>query len=224
MRGEIDMKISYVRGLEEEGAKFWLSKVGWEPSEAAERIDQENDPKETGYAADIGGGHGRDALWLAERHFRSILIEPNRYSLRFAKGRAKNRRLNVGLINATLPYLPLCSETVDVVDLYWTLHQIPDEHKLESLKEIYRVLRPKGTLYSASFGYWEGQEMPRSIYPVVGKQAFLNLHVSAGFKPRCKIEKRSDRTSSFEKFWYGIFQKISNPARARTYISAKSLT
>jgi len=210
------MKIGYVRGLEEDGAKFWLSRVGWEPSEAAERIAQENDPEETGYAADIGGGHGRDALWLAEQHFRSILIEPNKYSLRLARGRAKNRRLDVGLINATLPYLPLCSETVDVVDLYWTLHQIPDEYKLESLKEICRVLRPKGTLYSASFGCWEGQEMPRSIYPVVGKQAFLNLHVSAGFKPRCKIEERSDRTSSFEKFWYGIFQKVSDSAQART--------
>jgi ubiquinone/menaquinone biosynthesis C-methylase UbiE len=186
-----------------------LSRVGWEPSEVAERIAQKNDPEEAGYAADIGGGHERDSLWLTEQRFRSILIEPNKYSLRLARERAKNRRLDVGLINATLPYLPLCSETMDVADLYWTLHQIPDKYKLESLKEIYRVLRPKGTLYSASFGYWEGQEMPRSIYPVVGKQAFLNLHVSAGFKPCCEIEERSDRTRSFEKFWYGIFQKTS---------------
>ena len=212
------MKISYVRGLEEDGAKFWLSKVGWEPSEVSERITRENDPGETGYVADVGGGHGRDALWLAEQHFRSILIEPNRYSLRFAKGRAKNRRLNVDLINATLPYLPLCSETMDVADLYWTLHQIPDEHKPESLKEIHRVLKPKGTLYSASFGYWEGQEMPKSIHPIIEKQTFLNLHVSAGFKPRSKIEKRSDRTRSFEKFWYGIFQKNSDSAKAREHI------
>lgn len=35
------MKISYVRGLEEDGAKFWLSRVGWEPSEASEKIAQE---------------------------------------------------------------------------------------------------------------------------------------------------------------------------------------
>jgi ubiquinone/menaquinone biosynthesis C-methylase UbiE len=201
------MKISYVRGLEEDGARFWLSRVGWEPSEASEKIVQENDPEETGYIADIGGGHGRDALWLAEQRFHSILIEPNKYSLRFARERAKNKRLDVGLINAMLPYLPLCSETMDVADLYWTLHQIPNECKLESLKEIRRVLKLNGTLYSASFGYWEGQEMPKSIYPIVEKQAFLDLHVSAGFKPRCKIQKRSDTTRSFEKFWYGIFQK-----------------
>ena len=202
------MKISYVRGLEEDGAKFWLSRVGWEPSEASRKIAQENDPGKTCYVADIGGGHGRDALWLAEQRFHSILIEPNKYSLRLAKERAKNKRLNVGLINAMLPCLPMCSETADVVDLYWTLHQIPDEYKLESLKEIHRVLKPNGTLYSASFGYWEGQEMPKSIYPIVEQQSFLNLHVSSGFKPRCKIQKRSDDARSFEKFWYGIFQKI----------------
>jgi hypothetical protein len=34
------MKISYVRGLEEDGAKFWLSRVGWEPSEASELFSQ----------------------------------------------------------------------------------------------------------------------------------------------------------------------------------------
>jgi ubiquinone/menaquinone biosynthesis C-methylase UbiE len=201
------MKISYVRVLEKDGAKFWLSRVGWEPSEASEKIAQENDPEKTCYVADIGGGHGRDALWLAEHRFHSILIEPNRYSLRLARERAKNKRLNADLINAMLPCLPLRSETMDVVDLYWTLHQIPNKYKLESLKEIHRVMKPNGTTYSASFGYWENQDMPKSIHPIAEKQNFLSLHVSAGFKPRCKIEKRSDSTRPFEKFWYGIFQK-----------------
>ena len=202
------MKISYVRGLEEDGAKFWLSRVGWEPSEASRKVAQETDPEKTCYVADIGGGHGRDALWLAEQRFHSILIEPNKYSLGLAKKRAKSRRIYVGFINAMLPYLPLCSGTIDVADLYWTLHQIPDEYKLESLKEIYRVLNPNGTLYSASFGYWEGQQMPKSVYPIVEKQSFSNLHVSAGFRPHAKIEKRSDSARSFEKFRFGIFQKI----------------
>ena len=126
------MKLSYVRGLEQDGAEFWLKRV---------------------------------------------------------------------------PYLPMRSEIIDIVDFYWTLHQIPDEQKLESLKEIYRILKPQGTLHSTSFGYWEGHTMPSSIHPIVKKETFLTLHVSAGFKSRSKIEERSDSTRSFEKFWYGIFQK-----------------
>lgn len=201
------MKISYVGGLDRDGARFWLKRVGWEPSEVAKQIAQENDLERTGYVADVGGAHGREALWLAEHGFPSILIEPNKYSLRLAKKRAKNRRLTVHLINAALPYLPLRSGNIGIVDFYWTLHQIPDEHKFESLKEIYRVLKLQGILYSTSFGYWEDHAIPSSIYPITKKQNFLGLHISAGFKLYGKIEKKSDKNRPFEKFWYGIFQK-----------------
>lgn len=201
------MKLVYVRGLEEDGAKFWLKRVGWEPSEVAKKIAQENDPKKTSYVADIGGGHGREALWLAEQGFPSILVEPNNCSLRFAKERAKTKRVNVYVINAALPYLPLRAQIIEIVDFYWALHQIPDEHKLESLKEIHRILKSNGTVYSTSFGYWEGRSMPSSIHPITKKETFMHLHVSAGFKPRCEVEERSDDTNSFEKFWYGVFQK-----------------
>jgi len=47
------MKLSYVRGLEQDGAKFWLKRVGWEPSEAAKNIAEENDPEKTSYVACI---------------------------------------------------------------------------------------------------------------------------------------------------------------------------
>jgi len=197
----------YVRGLEREGAKFWLQRVGWQPSEIAKKIAQDLDPKKTSYVADIGGGHGREALWLAEQGFSSILVEPNKYSLGFAKKRSKNRGLTVSLVNGALPYLPIRSEIVDVVNFYWTLHQIPDEYKFRSLVEIHRILKSHGRVYSTSFGDWEGHAMPSSIHPIMKKETFLNLHVSAGFKPCGKIEKRSDSTRSFEKFWYGAFRK-----------------
>ena len=111
------------------------------------------------------------------------------------------------LIKATLPCLPIRSQIIEIVDFYWTLHQIPDENKLESLKEIHRILKPNGGVYSTSFRYWEGHTMPSSVYPIMKKETFMHLHVSAGFKPRCEIEERSDDSRSFEKFWYGIFQK-----------------
>ena len=201
------MKVSYVRGSEEDGAKFWLRRVGWEASEVAKRIVEENDPGETGHIADVGGAHGREALWFAEHGFDSILVEPNKFSLRLVKERAKDKRLDVNLIRAALPYLPLRSEVIEIVDLYWTLHQILDEHKLESLNEAHRILKPNGSLYSTSFGNWEDQNMPSSIYPIAKKETFLKLHRSAGFKPLTEIEKRSDSIMPHEKFWYGKFQR-----------------
>jgi len=202
------VRISYVRGSEEDGARFWLSRVGWEPSEVAKRIVRENDPKETGYVADIGGAHGREALWLAEQGFDSILVEPNKYSLGLAKERAKNKKLDVNLIKAALPYLPLCSDVIEIVDLYWTLHQIPDEHKLESLKETYRILKPCGSLYSTSFGDWGDMDMPDSIYPVKEREDFIRLHTRGGFQ-LVTVKEMFDKTMPFRYMWWsGKFQKI----------------
>jgi len=201
------MRISYVRGSDEEGAKLWLSRVGWEPSEVAKTIVRENDPKETGYVADIGGAHGREALWLAEQGFDSILVEPNKYSLRLAKERARNKKLDVHLIKAALPYLPLCSGAIDIVDLYWTLHQIPDEHKLESLKETHRIIKPSGRLYSTSFGDWGHVDMPDSIYPVKEREDFIRLHTRGGFQ-LVTVKETFDKTMPFRyMWWYGKFQK-----------------
>jgi ubiquinone/menaquinone biosynthesis C-methylase UbiE len=201
------MKLSYVRGSEQDGAEFWLKRVGWKPSEVAKEIAEKNNPSRTGIIADVGGGHGRETLWLAERGFRLLLVEPNKHSLRFAKKRTKNKKLDVYLVNAALPNLPVRSEIIDTVDFYWTLHQIPDEKKEESLKEIWRILKNHGYLYSASFGYWEGHEMPDTIYPILKESDFLNLHVSAGFKLCSRIVERSDTNMSYEKFWIGKFQR-----------------
>lgn len=202
------MKTSYIRNSEENYAKFWLKRLCWEPTDVAKKIAGENSPEKTGYIADIGGAHGREALWLAEHGFHTILLEPNKYSLRFAKERARNKKLGVNMINVVLPYLPIRSETIDVVDFYYTLHQIRNEYKLKSLKEIYRILKPHGILYSASFGNWKGHEMPSSIHPITRKEIFIKLHISAGFKPIIEVKKRSDSIKPFEKFWYGEFQKI----------------
>jgi ubiquinone/menaquinone biosynthesis C-methylase UbiE len=201
------MKINYVRGLEEEGAKFWLRRIGWEPSEVAKKIARISDPKKTGYIADIGGGHGRESLWLAEQGFQSILIEPNKYSLKFAKEKTKHKKVSLHFINAALPFLPIRPEIVGLVDLYWVLHQISDEHQIDSLKEIRRILKSKGTLYSTTFRKWEGHEMPRNLHPIEKKEVFANIHKAAGFKPLIKVEERSDTTNSYEKYWYGEFQK-----------------
>jgi SAM-dependent methyltransferase len=201
------MKVDYVNNSEQGGAEFWLKRVQWEPSEAAREIVQRKDPAKTSLVADIGGAHGREAFWFAKHSFISILIEPNLHSLLFARKKAKDVKQGPAIMNAALPFLPMPPGIVEVADFYWTLHQIPDEFKLQSLKEIYRVLKPFGTLYSTSFGYWEGHTMPSSIHPITTKQAFLDLHVSSGFKPRGMIEEKSDSSRPYEKYWYGVFQK-----------------
>jgi ubiquinone/menaquinone biosynthesis C-methylase UbiE len=201
----ITKKINYVAGSEEDGARFWLQRTGWQPSCASKAIASRY-PKDI-VLADIGGAHGRDALWLAEQGFKLLLIEPNRYSLQLAREKARKERLMVELLNAALPNLPLADESLEVAEFYWGLHQIPDDYKLGCLKDIYRVLKPASILYSSSFGRWEGHSMPPSIHPIREKSDFLKLHEIAGFEP-LEVSEMSDEVNPFEKFWYGEFRRL----------------
>jgi hypothetical protein len=56
------MKINYARGLDEESAKFWSNRVGWDPSEVSEKIAQENKPKKHVMLLTSAGTMKRDAL------------------------------------------------------------------------------------------------------------------------------------------------------------------
>ena len=204
------LTVTYVRGgLGEDSSKFWLQRVGWQPTDVAEEIVRRHVPKEVNYIADVGGAHGRDVLRLMEHGFRVVLLEPNKFSLELAKKRAKEKKLSINIVRSALPYLPLRSKSMDIVEFYWSLHNIPNEHKTDSLREISRILKTGGELYSTSFGSWGRHKMPNSIYPVATKKVFKKLHKLAGFKPLIEVEKRTDIIVSFEKYWYGEFQKGS---------------
>jgi hypothetical protein len=56
--------------------------------------------------------------------------------------------------------------------------------------------------------------MPKSTYPILERQSFLNLHVSAGFKPRCGIKKRSDRANRSRNSGTGYFKKSDSVNRS----------
>lgn len=126
--------------------------------------------------------------------FECILLEPNKYSVRFAKRRAEKNGLTVEVVNAAASCLPIRSETVDVVDFYWTRHNIPDEYKLLALREVYRILKPNGILVSASFGYWEESGMPsKDTFCCQRGEDFVNIHLSAGFNPSLRFIRNLTR-------------------------------
>jgi len=210
MAGREVLEVTYVRGLEEEGARFWLKRVGWHPSDVAEEIVKKNAPREIEYIADVGGAHGRDTLWLTKHKFRVVLLEPNKFSLKLAKERARRERLGINIVRSTLPYIPLRSESMDIVEFYWCLHNIPDKYKASSLREIQRILKTGGKLYSTTFGSWGRHKMPDSIYPVTTRKAFEKLHTLAGFRAIAEAEERADSVVPFEKYWYGEFKKGCN--------------
>lgn len=102
-------------------------------------------------ALDVGCGTGYLARLLARAVGPSgqvVGIDPSREMIEYATGKAGgtgNLRFQVGTAEA----LDLPSELFDVVVTSLMLHHLPEDLRVPALREMYRVLRPGGTLVVA---------------------------------------------------------------------------
>jgi ubiquinone/menaquinone biosynthesis C-methylase UbiE len=110
-------------------------------------------PPSPAIIADIGGGPGRYALWLAERGYRVHLVDPVRLHIEQAEAEV-NRRQNVMLLSAEVGdarELRFPDESVDAVLLLGPLYHLPERReRLRALAEARRVCRRDGHVIAAA--------------------------------------------------------------------------
>jgi len=103
--------------------------------------------------ADIGGGPGRYAVWLAERGYRVHLVDPVPLHVEQARAAAAARP-RVALASAELGdarALRLSDASVDAVLLLGPLYHLPERaDRLRALGEARRVCRPGGVVIAAA--------------------------------------------------------------------------
>jgi ubiquinone/menaquinone biosynthesis C-methylase UbiE len=110
-------------------------------------------PKAPAVIADVGGGPGRYAFWLAERGYRVHLIDPVPLHIEQAR-EAFNSRAGLSLEGAEVGdarNLRLSSASMDAVLLLGPLYHLPDRaDRLQALAEAGRVCRPGGVIIAAA--------------------------------------------------------------------------
>ena len=103
--------------------------------------------------ADVGGGPGRYAIWLAERGYRVHLLDPIALHIEQARG-ASGVRPRSALASADVGdarSLPFTDESVDAVLLLGPLYHLPERaDRLQALVEARRVCRPGGVVVAAA--------------------------------------------------------------------------
>jgi SAM-dependent methyltransferase len=108
---------------------------------------------------DVGCGTGR---WLAryqERRLRPVGLDATPGMLE----QAANRNLSCPLVAALAQTLPFRNEAFDLVSAVTVIQHIPPDGQREALKEMARVLRPKGHLLLLDLIRGEGPHIfPRS--------------------------------------------------------------
>jgi len=110
-------------------------------------------PAPPAVVADVGGGPGRYALWLAGRGYHVHLLDPVPLHIEQARATA-NVRSGVMLASAEVGdarALPLPDATADAVLLLGPLYHLPERaDRLRALAEARRVCRPGGVIVAAA--------------------------------------------------------------------------
>lgn len=109
-------------------------------------------PAPPAVVADVGGGPGRYAIWLAERGYRVHLVDP--VPLHIEQGRAAASRSGVSLESAEVGdarALRLPDASADAVLLLGPLYHLPERaDRLKALGEARRVCRQGGVVIAAA--------------------------------------------------------------------------
>ena len=92
-----------------------------------------------GRLLEVGSGLGYLMSWFRDDGWNVMGVEPN-----VALNRHAKKTLNLEVVSAILPNARLFSESFDVVLMMHVIEHVPDP--FETLSEIFRVLRPGGSL------------------------------------------------------------------------------
>ncbi len=108
-------------------------------------------PPAPAVVADIGGGLGRFALWLAGLGYRVEHRDIVAAHVEHVRGAAAGAGADVGTAVGDARELDLDDESVDAVLLLGPLHHLPSAaDRLQVLREARRVVRPGGTVFAAA--------------------------------------------------------------------------
>jgi SAM-dependent methyltransferase len=110
-------------------------------------------PAAPAVVADVGGGPGRYAVWLAARGYRVHLVDPIPLHIEQARA-ASDAAPNATLASAQVGdarTLPLPNASADAVLLLGPLYHLPERgDRLQALAEARRVCRPGGVVIAAA--------------------------------------------------------------------------
>lgn len=98
---------------------------------------------------DIGCGAGTMAL-VAKQYVgetgRSCGIEPSLEMVSYARQKAKRQKILVDINPGVIEQIDYPSQSFDVILCLIVMHHMPDETKVQGIKEMVRVLKPGGRL------------------------------------------------------------------------------
>src|SRR5689334_19493617 len=147
--GDEKVTAFYARGLERDRLATGAGALEFARTQA---LLQRYLPTPPALVADIGGGPGRYAVWLAEQGYRVHLVDPVPLHVEQARAAATTHHIELaGAEIGDARELPLPNASMDAVLLLGPLYHLPERaDRLLALREARRVCRAGGVVVAAT--------------------------------------------------------------------------
>ena len=156
---------------------------------------------------DVGCGHGRDAKYLSESGFDVVGIDLSCKLLEIARRNA----VKPGFCMLDMRKLSFLDDSFDGVWACASLLHIPKKEAETTLRELHRVLRPRGLIYVSlkegrgesfvkSQQYWDKER----FYAFYSMKELRRLFEDSGFET---IEDLTEKSNGRNTTWINIFAK-----------------
>ena len=96
---------------------------------------------------DLGSGLGRHSIYMAKKNFTVTAMDISDYGIDLLQSWANSENVNVSCNVANMLDLPYKDHSFDCILAYNVIYHTDTNGFLKSLKEIERVLKPKGELF-----------------------------------------------------------------------------
>ena len=131
---------------------------------------------------DIGSGNGRHLIPCAEHCKNTIGLDVSGELLNIIKQKVNDKKLkNVQLIHSDAVNIPLKKNSIDAVLYIATLHNIPVRYRrINSLKEIYRILKPGGRAIITVWSRWQDKYRQHFLIKMIsqfGRNEFGDINL-----------------------------------------------
>jgi ubiquinone/menaquinone biosynthesis C-methylase UbiE len=131
---------------------------------------------------DIGCGNGRHLIPSAYRYKKVIGIDISKKLLDIVKDKIQNEKItNTFLIHSDATNLPIKSNSIDSVLYIAALHNIKNnEKRIQSLKEIKRILKSDGKALVSVWSRWQDKyrrQFFKKWFTQFGKNEFGNINI-----------------------------------------------
>ena len=172
--------------------------------------------------ADIGGGTGHYAKWLASLGHQVTLIDPVEKHITLAQKKAKGKGGHFISKLGEARKVPIDDQTIDLVILHGPLYHLPrQQDRINALKEAKRIMKPGATILGFAITYaasslaalCSGAIHQKDIFEMCKNELTTGSHIPPDHIKGMLVESFFHRPAQLEEeFITAGFQKVAHLA------------